>query len=144
MKYLKLYESFRITYETVTSGVLKIDSPAQLDEKDQTIREICLELEDYGADILIRSTYKTQKSVSPWYRVVVVMGLQEIPWEAIRECALRIKDYLGDDYTKFSYLETDHPFVIGKPSKPGKRWKDVDLNDKTKLGRIRSISIDYK
>ena len=94
MKYLKLYETFYIHHH---DGVLKEDGL-----KEQTLREICLELEDLGVDIRINiGADKTYRD--GLYKNIVMFNFGNLSWSYIKEYLLRIKDYLDDDFICFLF-----------------------------------------
>lgn len=124
MKYLKLYESFIINNISLDD----ID-----DEVEKTLREICLELEDIGARIYITNSAHQNK--------INVGFIEKIPWYIIRECALRIKEYLGVDYISFYYQNNKN--AINTPVTPALGWKQIELDDYTNI-ELFGFAIFYK
>ena len=60
-----------------------------------------------------------------------------IYWEDIKDCMLRLKDYLGDRYVRFMYKDNKH-----KPGAPA-TW--LELNEETKVDTpIKEAYITYK
>lgn len=96
MKYIRLYESFNKT------------------EIEQTLREICLELEDDGYEINIFN-FRNGLSILRIYK-----GKRIDNFRHIREYLLRMKDYLGDNYIRFEYLNDG-------------KFKEIELCDVTDM-----------
>jgi len=65
--------------------------------KYEDLRDILLELEDDGFVVGIKDT--TFNRVKCWYIYIRRPVSKTIfYWDDIKDCVLRIKDYLGDDY----------------------------------------------
>lgn len=115
MKYIKLYETFNKK------------------EIDQTLKEICLELEDDGYEISISSppSFISHHIVNS---IKISKGCG-FPFSDIKEYLLRMKEYLGDNYIQFNYLSDDAvPY----------RWREVELNDDTDIKNLNAAQIVYK
>jgi len=95
MKYLKSYN------ESVIS--------------EDIISDICLELEDIGVNISINSPYNFRIEGEMWNEFGV--EYKEITWNDIKDCILRLKDYLGNNFDYIDIQANDQDY------------EDVDLNN---------------
>lgn len=122
MKYLRNYR----VYESISDTQYR---------SEQDMRDICLELVDMGMSI--HFDYNGDKNVLS--RCMVIYndnGSHVHDWATIKDYALRLKDYLGDDYLKFIYFSKD---IINK------NWHSIDLNEDTKISKkIISFGVEYK
>lgn len=116
MKYIKLYETFNKK------------------EIDQTLKEICLELEDDGYKInfhIIRNLFDEEY----FYSIEIDARLNEyirlLIFSEIKEYLLRMKDYLGNNYIRFRYHT-------------GEVWRNIELNDNTDIELLYLAQIIYK
>jgi hypothetical protein len=144
MRYLKLYEAFKVLGQF---GHTKLDYT----QREQTIREICLELEDDGYEITISRSRKPKDidfiSIKKFQQVWDDDDIDEeddsdnwnwdnrnlMEWEYIKEYLLRIKDYLGDDYIGCSYII----YAYGN-------WETIELDEDTMIDELDSVLIEYK
>jgi len=67
----------------------------------EDIKDICLELTDLGIVISISSTdaYRN-KNVIYFHNYNIHNGMK---WNDVKDCLLRLKDYLGDKFIEFGY-----------------------------------------
>ncbi len=128
MKYIKLYEFFQFTNNV---------SDEDISEKELTMREICLELEDYGANIHI---HHHKGSVG---NILVISNLTNISWDMIRECLLRLREYLGDDWRYSERWDSGIP-SSGRYDDGGGDWENYEINEKMKKLKTYGIKISYK
>lgn len=136
MRYLKLYESFKILGQF---GHVKLDYT----QREQTLREICLELEDDGYEI----TISRHKNLDPTIDFISIKKFKQdcddddwnwydrnvMDWEYIKEYLLRIKDYLGDDYIGCSYIIYAYD-----------KWESIELGEDTMIEELDSVRISYR
>lgn len=128
MKYLKLYESFVVRFWGKKADDIGCDSSyVATNDIEETLREICLELEDCGYEITI--------NVAEDYKTIVINKEKDIiiskdEWLNIIEYLLRIKDYLGDRYLSCK--------VYNKSS----GWELFNLKEDYKKKNILSIIKD--
>ncbi len=142
MKYLKLFESFTIRILPVYNKNLSLEEFFGKEvligtDREQTLREICLELEDEGYNIDINRWSNKNNDIVLTHATDERSGwCREAPanWDVIKEYLLRIKDYLGDDYIDCEYLDFSKSI----------EWVKITLSKKTKIDRIDSIVIHYK
>jgi len=117
MKYLKVYKLFE-----------------SADKED--IKDILLELRDIGCVVNIHDLENSNDLT------VIFMGYKKgLPWDMLRDYALRVKDCLGSQYYSFTYTElfdsTDRGFLMGPIN--------AVLNEDTKIERkITSFAIKYR
>lgn len=123
MKYIKLYEAF------ILNNNSSFDDEDIDDEVEKTLRDICLELEDLGYNIIINVEVGINS-------LVINNGLgfdsPTMDWEDIKEYLLRVKDYLGNKYIGFSC------FTLKS------YWDVTELNEKTQLKYLKSVAIEYR
>ena len=101
------------------------------------IKDICIELEDIGMTVEI-DDYGVE-----------IFAEDKIIWEDVKDCLLRLKDYLGEDYLFFEYK-------LGRVSDgrwDNKQWEwiRIELNEKTYISTnvpdfnsICRLYIEYK
>jgi hypothetical protein len=128
MKYLKKYKIFE-----------------SISEED--IKDILLELSDKGWSVSITDPLIAYSGESSNIRAILVKGVNrmyqevnELTWSELKDYALRLKDYLGDNFESFMW----RPFVraVRKGENP---YYTVDLNEDTQIDRnIWSFVIKYK
>lgn len=122
MKYIKLYELF-----TFTNNVDDED----ISEKELTMREICLELEDYGSNIHIH------RHGGKFGKLIVINNLDNVLPDLMKECLFRLKEFLGDDFIDLEYWSNDdNPYRNGY-------WTKFEISEYSKL-KTYSIKIGYK
>ncbi len=93
--------------------------------------EICLELEDYGANVHIR------RHVKKLGKSVVINNLDNVSSDLMKECLFRIKEFLGDDCIDLEYWTIDSTNVIKG------YWTKFEISEYSKL-KTNSIKIGYK
>lgn len=120
MKYLTLYELYTFTDHVNFESI---------SEKELTMREICLELEDYGSIIHIH------RHGGKFGKLMVVNDLYKAPPDIVKDCLFRLKEYLGNDFIDLECWST-LPYGNGK-------WIEFKIKDYDKL-ETDSIKIGYK
>jgi len=113
----------------------------------EDIEDILLELKDIGFTIdIIPKQYKAYSTGTIFieksenenytYRDDGYNRL-EFKWEEIKDCVLRLKDYLGKNFISFEY-------TLGGEEYEGV-WEKVDLNNDTVIfDQIEMVLIKYK
>lgn len=107
---------------------MKYIKPYNRKEIEQTLKEICLELEDVGYNIDI-DTAEDNIGVINIFKTGPLgrhgMNYLKIEFSEIKEYLLRIKDYLGDNYISSMWLITKdgNPYID--------EWVKFDLNEDT-------------
>lgn len=107
MKYLKLYESIDGDRVRFISNII------------QNIKDILLEVEDLG--------YETQ--VYDTCLIIYKPDNKNINLDEIKDCLLRLKDYLGDRYYDCLFYIT----IINLDDSRVRGWKEIDLNEDTSI-----------
>ncbi len=128
MKYLKIYELFKVIYKSENGNIENSDKTDI--EREQSLREICLELEDLDYNIKINRDNNS----------ILIINKdsgddRRLSWDIIKDHLLRMKDFLGDDFISFHYLDT-----------PSWQWKCIKLNEQSDFTFIKliSVAIEYK
>jgi len=136
MRHLKLYETFAVICKS-EDGVRQ--SSATDNYVEQTLREICLELEDINYVIKINRPGVIAFDERNWDTNTLIIRKESIynnlSWDTIKEYLLRIKEYLGDNFVNFYYL-----------SKPEWEWACIELNENTYFHKdkiLQSVAIEY-
>jgi len=105
----------------------------------EDIKDILLEIEDDHYDIFI---YDHKHLVSDRHGSSTISisshnHYDKLNWDDIKDCCLRLKDYLGDNFIKFENFE-------GTLNSNGNyRWKEIELNEHTQIDSEKVI-ISYK
>jgi hypothetical protein len=118
MKYLKKYKTFESVKEDLT--------------------DILSELEDMGYSVVVdQDAYYNDLEV----KAILVSNIRN-RWSELKDYALRVKDYLGDNYLNFAYRLSE----INGPVHPVKNYYTVfEINEDTEIdGTILSFVIKYK
>jgi len=105
-----------------------------------TIKDICLELEDIGMLIRFDQNWlysKHKGSYLDFIDFLVPISLhknKDIEWEDVKDCILRLKDYLGDRFVTFTYRLFSSDYI-----------REVGLNDHIIIdGPLQEIIIEYR
>lgn len=128
MKYLKLYEEMELANQM-----------SQLD-----IEDILLEVKDIGYDVVVEENFKhTIYDRNDGLYYIKIYKNAEIPvnFDEIKDCVLRLKDYLGDRYIRCHTYSTNAMLDLVSRS----NWQTIELNEDTTIDyEFRFIKILYK
>ena len=120
---------------------------------NQDIKDICLELEDLGYTIKMEGFGNSSNPVNSNYVKIRcnkiihyngLSGLTDLKWNEIKDCFLRLKDYLGDRYVQFFYYSNNKSKMGHVHHEDTGRFHRIILNDNTNLDNFHDVGIIYK
>jgi hypothetical protein len=126
MKYIKLYE--------------EIDKDSVI-YKMQTIRDILLEVEDIGYETIVSNNYL---AIQKWNNNFNDAE-NKINFGEVKDCLLRLKDYLGGRYISCSIFCSDPVYAHGTKIYVTE-WKQIRLDENININsstEIRKIGIFF-
>ena len=109
------------------------------------IQDICLELQDAGMNFGILSISREKDITIKQIKFIKNSVSNEIYWDDVKDCILRLKDYLGNNFVSFSYQYYVHYYSNNdyRKSIAGTQtlYKISDIPEKW---QIYSITIEFK
>jgi len=153
MKHLEKFNWFKKRKEPIVEPVVEpIVEPKRFSPSRETLEDICLELEDLGMLVRIDhgDFWKGVESMAHNASMSIKYGeiwsdkyREGILWMDIKDCILRLKDYLGDNYVNLYYINyLDRLIHIDDHIYHNHRL-EMAIEDIKDYERVREINISY-